>query len=172
MPSSALLMSLFLVAACWLDLRQRKLPNSLTVACLISGLLLQVFAPTGQGLLHPTASGSEGLTQAALAVLLMLCISLPLWRLKLFGAGDAKLLTALAAFVGLKGVLPLLLLSLSVGAVLAIWGMLLRRRRVHHSPEMIESAAPAKVVSLPYSLAIAGGAWLWIILQKMGLLNI
>lgn len=79
------------------DLRDRRIPNRLTVWGGGCGLVLSALAVGG----FPTS--------AVLGVLVSLGLSLPAFALGLVGAGDAKLLAAVGAFVGL-GVLPSVLL--------------------------------------------------------------
>ncbi|MCA0393892.1 MAG: A24 family peptidase [Proteobacteria bacterium] len=113
----ACLLTCFLVAASGIDLRTQLLPDSLTLPLMWLGLIASLdnlFMPAKPALLGAIAgyaslwsvwwlfkqvTGKEGM-----------------------GHGDFKLLAALGAWVGLAGVLPIILLSSVVGAVVgSIW---------------------------------------------------
>lgn len=84
------------------DLRTRKIPNWLTLGALPVGLILSfVFG------------GVKGLLAALGAMLLALIIYFPLYALRAMGAGDAKLMAAVATFIG-----PLMWLHLFFAASL------------------------------------------------------
>ncbi len=150
-----LVLCLALAAACWWDWRDRRIPNALVVGTLLAGLALQVFSPPGAGLFEAERRGGLGVASAAGAALVMLLAGLWLWRVKLFGAGDAKLLAAVAAFTGWPGVVALLLLTLLAGGILAVTALLLQRQSLAAGLKARKAASPAR---LPYSLAIAAGA--------------
>ena len=113
----ACLLTCFLVALSGIDLRTQLLPDSLTLPLMWLGLIAasdNLFMPAKPALLGAIAgyaslwsvwwlfkqvTGKEGM-----------------------GHGDFKLLAALGAWVGLAGVLPIILLSSVVGAVVgSIW---------------------------------------------------
>jgi prepilin peptidase CpaA len=123
------------LAAGW-DLVTRTIPNILAVqvAAAASGMLL-VAAP-------------HNLFANAVVALAVLAGGALLFALKLWGAGDAKLLAAAALLLGAKG-LPLLILNTAlVGGVLAALWLAGRALpwRDKFSPQ------------LPYGVAIACGA--------------
>jgi prepilin peptidase CpaA len=149
----ALLSALF--AACVWDWRQRRIPNWLVLAALGTGVALQVLLPAGQGLFSVAAPGGLGLVAALRAVGLMFVAGLVLWRLGLFGAGDAKLLMAVAVFAGPQGVLPLLVLTLGCGGVLALATIAARGRLIPSAEHGSMNESPGRI---PYSLAIASGS--------------
>ena len=159
-----------LALACWLDLRSRRISNVLTLSLLLVGLALQATLPQGEGLLADSGQGSIGLSRTLLGIGSMFAAALALWRSRLFGAGDAKLLIAVAAFVGWPGVAPLLLLTVASGTFLAFWGVW-RRRRNRGTPYMTDQRAGSTALSLPYSLAITAGTIAYILLQNQGLLR-
>jgi prepilin peptidase CpaA len=78
----------FVVATAYSDFRWRKIPRRVTVVALIAGLL---------------ASWYFGyLLSSLLAALFAFCISMGLFSLGAIGGGDVKLITALAAMLGLQ----------------------------------------------------------------------
>lgn len=122
------------------DLRHRQIPNRLVAAGALSAVLQQVFLPMGQ---HPAMAphyGTPGLLAGTVAAALMLLMAGLLWRVGLWGAGDAKWLTVLAAHSAPSQVMPLLLFTLMAGGVLALHWRATRRPN-----------------PMPYALAIAGG---------------
>ncbi len=105
-------------ATAW-DLRTRRIPNALTLPLLAGGLMHAGFVAGAAGLLDATAA----------------CLALSLPYVVLFavahgGAGDAKLMGAVGAWLGVfDGGLALAAVCLS-GVVLAV-GWALAKRRLH-----------------------------------------
>lgn len=97
-----LLVSVIILIAAVTDLRTRKIPNWLTLSAVPVGLVLGfVFG------------GLTGLAYSFGAMLLALLIYFPLYALRAMGAGDAKLMAAVATFIG-----PLMWLHLFFAASL------------------------------------------------------
>jgi prepilin peptidase CpaA len=95
--------------ACVFDLRWRRIPNALTFT--VAGLALVYRLATG----GPTAMG-----EAALGWLIGAALFLPWFALGGMGAGDVKLVAALAAWLGPVGALWLVVDSAIAGAVVAV----------------------------------------------------
>jgi prepilin peptidase CpaA len=155
-------------AAAWWDVRERRIPNVLTVAGLAVALLLR--APLGLGSLW------MGLAGAGIALLL----SLVLFLAGGMGGGDVKLLAAVGAFLGPDRLWPALLVMALTGGVMAAW-VILRRgaapetaanlktlwitfgRRTFTGWKGSESEAALTLdtpgaLTVPYGVAIAVGA--------------
>ena len=98
-----------LLAAAWTDWKRRRIPNRLTVAMAATGILLGVLMGGLSGLL-----GSLGGLAAGLAV------GVSLWLLKIFRAGDAKLLAALGAMMGWRWLAACFLYGVVTGAAAGI----------------------------------------------------
>ena len=110
-----------LLAASWTDWKLRKIPNRLTVSLAAAGVVLGILTGGLSGLL-----GSLGGLTTGLAV------GVVLWLLRIFRAGDAKLLAALGAMMGWRWLAACFVYGLVAGAAVGILlllakGQLLRR---------------------------------------------
>jgi leader peptidase (prepilin peptidase)/N-methyltransferase len=127
---AALVFTGFLIAMSGIDLRTTLLPDGLTLPLLWLGLLLSlvsVFAAPPQAILGAVAG--------------YLSLWSVYWAFKLLtgkegmGFGDFKLLAAIGAWCGVSAVLPVLLMSSLVGAVIgSIWLLLKGRDRATPIP--------------------------------------
>ena len=158
-----------LAVAVFCDLRVRKIPNSLILLGLALGFGLSML-PTGPGVL--AAAGGFGLGFAAF---------LPLYALRVLGAGDVKLMAVAGSFLGVAGTFGAMLMGLLAGGVLAVgYGLFLGRLGAVFSnlrgivldvcvgvlhgraPQIRAVASPVK---LPYSLAIASGVLIFVFIR-------
>ena len=145
------------------DLKSRRIPNRLTLPCMVAGLLL-----------HLTLGGLMGFALAAAAGLIAGTIFVVFWIAGGMGAGDVKLMTAVACIAGFPHVAWLLILTALAGGVMAI-GLALWKGRlrdtvlnmaalaVHHRFEGLKphphfNVRNALTLRLPYGLAIAAGS--------------
>jgi prepilin peptidase CpaA len=168
--SMSLLFAL-LGAAVWHDVRARRVPNAVVFPGALAALLLHALAAAGDGLFG-TPAGGLGLVSAFGGLAIGLAFLLPLYALRLMGAGDVKLLAMVGTFVGAGQILSIAILTLLAGGVLALvyaahQGKL--RQVLGNTYQMIfassmaalaghiEVAPPAAASGrLPYALAIAG----------------
>jgi prepilin peptidase CpaA len=161
--SSAALVAL-LALACWFDLRERRIPNGLTVAGAVVALGLRLGLGWG-------AAGS-GAAGAGLAV----AVALVPFTLGVLGGGDVKLLGAVGAFMGSERLVGALLLTAVAGAVLAVIEAVRRRALVHalantysfakqwmlfRGAGVTPTLESSDVMSVPYGVAIAVGTLVW-----------
>lgn len=144
----------------WSDARSLRIPNWVSLA------LLGLFVPTAliAGL------GLEAFAWHIGAGALLLVVGIALFAFGLFGGGDAKLLAAVALWVGWNDLLPLIFTVVLVGGVLSLAVILLRKGLGLWPTWLIKSAeglfAPNKAV--PYGIAIAIGAM--IVIPRMDVL--
>jgi prepilin peptidase CpaA len=106
------------------DLRTRRIPNLVTLPALLLAIVI-----------HLVAGGPSGALTALGAGLLVAAVLLPGWLMGFMGAGDVKLMAAIAAWLGSPGRgLYAVLFSLVAGGILSIVvalrrGILLRTLR-------------------------------------------
>lgn len=153
-----------LLAACWTDLRSRRIPNWLTVGGMLAGLAVR--AAMGPG---PVGAGMLGIGLGAL-------LALPFFAVGALGGGDAKLLMAVGAFMGPMDLARASLVIAVVGGVVALFeavrrGVLLPTLASCGSLILgwvtlgrrggSRAKAVAGRLAVPYGVAIAVGSLLW-----------
>ncbi|WP_043458511.1 A24 family peptidase [Azohydromonas australica] len=114
---SLCIVSGLLLAASISDLRTRRVPNALVLYGAVLGLAFNALAPADVGLLP---GRDPGVLAALLGGLTGLALFLPLYVLRLMGAGDVKLLAMAGMWLGAQGVAHAALWSLAAGGVLAL----------------------------------------------------
>lgn len=158
-PLHAALAAVLVVAGAW-DLATARLPNWLTMSAAVGALAW-----------HASVAGFSGALFAASGWLVGVALLLLPWFLGGLGAGDAKLMGAVGAFLGPKGCLAAFLGTALVGGLAAVallaWhgalGAACRRwlvmgtlaaigQRAYEAP-----AAPERALRLRYGFAIAVG---------------
>ncbi len=147
-------------AAVW-DLRTRRIPNLLVVGGLVLALGLHAL------------QGGAALLGCALGAVVALTAGILLYSVGLIGAGDAKLLCAAAAFLGVRGVPAFFAFAALAGGALALVSALrqhLLLRALRDAGQLTMRVlsmgmwgAPAQAeagrrLTLPYAVAIAAGA--------------
>ena len=115
----AILLTSYLVALSGIDLRTRLLPDQLTLPLLWLGLVASV-----ENLFVGQKSALLGAMAGYLSLWSVYWVFKQLTGKEGMGHGDFKLLAALGAWTGLAGVLPTVLISSLVGAVIgSVWLM-------------------------------------------------
>ena len=138
-------LALLLLAASWLDLRSRTIPNGLNL--LIALLAILFWWASGLGLWPDVA------WQIGLAILVFGLFTIPFF-LGAMGGGDVKMLGALALWIPAGALLPLIVIMSLAGGVLTL-AMLIRQRLARSEGQM----------EVPYGVAIAF-AGLWLISER------
>lgn len=181
-------------AAVVYDVTARRIPNRLVLAGLGLALVWQVVGPEGNWTFDPDRPGATGVLGAILAAAAMLLGFIPLYALRIMGAGDVKLLAVVGAFFGASsqawGQLPGLAVSvLAAGGVLAVGRMLFSGSftRVIANLRLIFQAQAARLVGvpapsfdprvdsadrMPYALAIGAGVLFYVVGKWSGWLRI
>jgi prepilin peptidase CpaA len=155
---------LLVCAAAWTDVRSRRISNRLTGAGLLVALSLRVLL------------GVVPLWQGVLGASLALGVSVLLFALGIIGGGDAKLLTAVGAFLGPAGFVGALAISCVAGAAMAVIDAARRGVLLLLLMHLLDVVAfwrafgrrgPARRLStpgaltVPFGVAIAVGAITW-----------
>jgi len=113
----AVLFTCFLVSLAGIDLRTRLLPDQLTLPLLWLGLIASV-----ENLFVGQKAALLGVMAGYFSLWSVYWVFKQLTGKEGMGYGDFKLLAAIGAWVGLKGILPTILISSIVGAVIgSIW---------------------------------------------------
>jgi prepilin peptidase CpaA len=157
-------------AACWFDVRSRRIPNWLTFPAAALGLIAATVAHGGQG----TVSSAAGF-------LVGLALFFPVFALKGLGAGDVKLMGSLGAWLGTSLVLGVALYTSLAGGVFAL-GLIARHRYGRQAARNLwlllthwrvsgfqpldsltleTSAGPKLPYALPTAVGVALTFWLW-----------
>lgn len=167
-----LLLSVLLGAAVWHDVRSRRIPNFIVFCGAAMGVGLHLALPAGVGLFG-TPMGSLGLASSLGGFALGMLVFMPMYVFRLMGAGDVKLLAMVGAFVGAGDILPITVLILAVGGILALlfavyqgslrpllrnaWQMMLYSSFSALHGKLAMAPPVAASGRLPYAVAIAGG---------------
>src|SRR5690606_34687669 len=109
-----------LVLAAWTDWRERRIPNAICLVLLAAGIGWHALVMDGEGLFTSSLAGGLGLSASAIGAFAAFVGLFPLYLLRVLGAGDVKLATAIGAWVGWQALLPWALLVMIVGGVLAL----------------------------------------------------
>jgi prepilin peptidase CpaA len=164
-------LALTLLAA-WTDLRDRKIPNWLTIPGIFAGIALNSYFKAWHGM-------KTSLEGAGLALLVLL----PLVLLRALGAGDWKLMGAVGAFLGPTLFPFVLVASVFVAGLMAIVQMVRTRRVIETlsnlavlvqgffslrvNPEI--SLDNPVLMKLPFGVAVAAGTLICICAARWGL---
>ena len=107
---------------------------------------------------HIVLSGVTGIPTALAGMLIPLMIFIPLYSLKIMGAGDVKLLAAVGTFVGLGGIASMVALTMLLGGVLGLVQIVMNRI-VYFAPYLARYYYPDETARkyVPYGIAIAAG---------------
>lgn len=109
-PTVAIVVALFLVwAAAWVDIRTRRIPNLISISGMSLGALIYI----EQG-------GFAGMLHCLLGLSLGFVLLLPGYLSRSTGAGDVKLMAAVGALLGPKGVLLAFVVAILTGALIGI----------------------------------------------------
>lgn len=169
-----MLLAALIAAALACDVRHRRIPNGLVLTGLVCALVYHAALPWGLGAAYALKGAVVGLG-----------LLLPLYLLRMLGAGDVKLMAMAGAFIGPGGSLAAVVLTLLCGGVLAVGVSLWqgRMRQVLDNTRAMAAHAAVNVVArtgialdmppstgnLPYAAAIAAGVALQLWMSRLGL---
>jgi prepilin peptidase CpaA len=172
-PFLTLFLSSILVVAAITDLRTQKIPNLLTFSTMFLGLVY-----------HSITNGWNGLLFSFEGLLLGIGVLIVPYLMGGMGAGDAKLMGAIGAMIGPKGVFIAFLYTAIVGGVYALILLLFNMEYfkdfIKRSSITIKSfALTRQFISVPaeksekkpklcYGVAIAIGTFSYFLLEYYG----
>jgi prepilin peptidase CpaA len=175
-PGTIALIAMLLTAAV-IDVRSHRIPNWLTGGGIVIAL---VFAAAG------VAPQQEGFLSSLGGMAAGLAMLLPMYLLRVMGAGDVKLMAMVGAFVGFPSIVYAVLFTFIAGGIAALSFALQRRafRRmtsnVMHIVQWMtfaaiagqritpEMAGGASIGRLPYGVSIAIGTIAWLAARQLG----
>ncbi|GAA4762497.1 A24 family peptidase [Novosphingobium ginsenosidimutans] len=132
------------LTACWLDWRDRRIPNWLCGILAVLGLAVAAWL-----------GGGEAIAKHAIHAFAALIVGMVLFRFGVFGGGDAKFYAAVAAWFPIALWAKLLIhVSLAGLGLVTVW--FVARRLMG---KKIRPKNPTKYDALPYGIAIALGAF-------------
>jgi prepilin peptidase CpaA len=159
-----LVLFLLVVPAALFDLKERRVPNWITLPGVLVAIALNAF-------LYET----PGLWLALKGMGLAMLVYLPLYMLRGMGAGDVKLMAAVGAAAGWANWIGIMFLTALFGGISALF-LVLWRRQLHstmkniqfiirsllhrQAPHMADPALDVKsdkAIRLPHAIAIAFG---------------
>lgn len=163
-----LLLGLILIPAVRADVSSEKIPNQWILAGWGMGILYQIFY-----------TGMKGVFCGLLGALFPILVLFLFFMLRVLGAGDIKLLSAVGTFYGIYPMIRLLFLVFVVGAVLSLLYMLKNRiflKRFSYLWNFIlwkrgsgeryyDAKRDGKQPVIHFSIAILGGVILWELLH-------
>ena len=172
-PGTGVLIGLLLVAA-WIDWRTFRIPNWLTASGMVWGLTYNaVFADSALG----------GLAHGLLGLVTGLALLLPLYAIRVMGAGDVKLMAMVGAFLGALATAKALLL-VGIAGGLAVVLFALAHRATGRLAANVKDLATSMVVpgmplwrpelagtsigKLPYGVSISAGTLAYLVLRQLG----
>lgn len=146
--------------AAWTDFKGYRIPNIVSLVIVVA--FLAAFAMTtftGQNEIIFTSWKSH-----LGSFIVVLLVTMAMFGLKIMGAGDSKMATAVALWLGWEGMLPFLFYMAMTGGLLAVASVVLKKYKPLRMPlsapwagSWLESAQ-AGTNKVPYGIAIATGA--------------
>jgi prepilin peptidase CpaA len=141
-----------------IDVLSRRIPNWVTFAGFVSGVLINTWLAGASGTLAALAGAALGLA-----------LLLPFHAIRAMGAGDVKLLAAIGALLGPQLLLSVAVYGALVGGAMSVLILLARGRLFVALNEMlVQRRAPTgSGATAPYGVAIASGVYLSLILPAV-----
>lgn len=162
------------------DIKTFKIKNADIALLFFFGLAYAAFAPPGAGVVEWQLPGSAGLKKHLIGFTVVLFLGFLLFALKLWGAGDSKLLASLAIWEPYHTA-PLLILHVALfGGAVVLVRMIAKGKTkvVFRNIQAILTFRLAGVSAtnafqtadrVPFSVAIAGGWFVLVIIKFFGI---
>ena len=144
-----------MLAACVSDVRSLRIPDVYSI------VVIAAFIPAF--LLSPEIFGRWWEHMGALA--LMFILTYVMFCYGVMGGGDSKFGSALALWVGLKGLVPYVLFMGIMGGVVALASYFIKKKKPFKNPRAGSWVAEVQQGrnAVPYGVAISFGAWMAIL---------
>lgn len=149
-------MALFLLAAGWEDIRHHRIPNRYVFWGAGLGILLNTLLPDGLGFAS-RLPGGLGFLSAVAGMAIGLGALLPMYLLRVMGAGDVKLMAMVGAFLGPEDAVGAVLGTFLAGGVLSLAYALksgVLRRMLQNVRFIVYSSAVKIAGGMPPSLDV------------------
>lgn len=137
------LVSAVLIFAAYIDGKQLKVPNWITFPMVLSGLLY-----------HSVANGWTGGNASLMGIGCGLLCLLPLYSIGGMGAGDVKLMAGIGAWLGATTTWNSFVVTIVVGAVMAVVMVLWSGRIQHHVTQFFAIAFEIVTIRDPKKLFV------------------
>jgi prepilin peptidase CpaA len=143
------------LAACWTDFKSFRIPNKLCLIALIASV-----CGIGAAFAYGAAAGHDlPIISHLISGVVVFVVTAVLFVSRLFGAGDAKLLSILAFWIPIKFLSVFLFMMSLIGGGIAIATLIMRRWKPFSAPlpgSWIDTAQKGEG-RVPYGLAIGAG---------------
>lgn len=136
------LVAVVLIVAAWIDGKELRVPNWITFPMVLTGLAFNAWV-----------GGWSGMQDGLLGMVVGLLTLLPLYAVGGMGAGDVKLMAGLGAWLGPAVAWHAFVVSVVVGAVMAIIMVLWRKSWSKHYGNFLMIAVEWMTVKNPKQLA-------------------
>ena len=162
-----------LLGGAWYDIREQRIPNWWCLLACLCGLCMTWFCT-------PEDQKVWQLLYYLIRLLAVIVIWFPLFRLRMIGAGDIKLMALMAGYLGFGSGAIAILYGFFIGAVLAFLKMLICRnlhqrlnyffayiRRLFLTKEALpyyQASRDGKTIVIPVGFCLLGG-YMWYLLS-------
>ncbi len=136
-----------LAGTLYMDLRESRIPNLLTVSAALLGLIA-----------HVVASGWNGLLTSLQGLLVGFLLLLVPFLLGGIGGGDVKFLAAMGAIMGPSFVFRSCLYGAAVGGLISLYLLVKENRLLHLAVGAMSGHYQSSQRFFPYGLALVAGA--------------
>jgi len=176
-------LAVLLIMVTWQDVKGFRIPNKLVLSGIFFGVVLNGLLPQGWGF-NSVLPGGLGWLDSLQGFAVGLLVFMPLYWLRVMGAGDVKLMSMVGAFLGPNDILGVVLATFVAGGLMALI-VVMRSKQLSQMLQNIKlmllgglvkmsiwqlplmNDLPVSVGKLPYALAITVGTFIFLAWQRM-----